>query len=67
MSAAPFNLKLYGLPLPVLVWLGQQQYQAPYSELPLTKIFATGWLEIVDQYHEVSRKAGRLGVAIAGF
>jgi len=28
MKAAPFNLKMYSLPLALLVWIGKKQYQA---------------------------------------
>jgi 2-dehydropantoate 2-reductase len=64
MSAAPFNLKLYGLPLPVLVRLGQQQYQAPNIVSFFDENIRNGLAEIVDQYHEVLEEGRRLGVAM---
>jgi 2-dehydropantoate 2-reductase len=64
MSAAPFNLKLYGLPLPVLVWLGQQQYQAANIQSFFEENIHNGLAEIAAQYQDVLEEGHRLGVAM---
>ena len=63
-GTAPFNLKLYGLPLPVLVWLGQQQYQAANIQSFFDENIRNGLAEITAQYQDVLEEGRRLGVAM---
>jgi 2-dehydropantoate 2-reductase len=60
MKAAPFNLKLYSLPLPLLVWIGQKQYQEPNMQSFFEENLRQGFNEIADQYHNVIGEGQRL-------
>jgi ketopantoate reductase len=62
MKAAPFNLKLYNLPLPLLTWIGQKQYQAQNIQDFFDENIQMGLDEINDQYQTVIQEGKRLNV-----
>jgi ketopantoate reductase len=62
MNAAPFNLKMYSLPLALLIWLGQKQYQAPNIQSFFEENIRNGLEEIADQYQNVLQEGERLGI-----
>ncbi len=62
MSSAPFNLKMYSLPLALLVWLGQKQYQAPNIQSFFEENIRCSLEEIADQYQSVVQEGERLGI-----
>lgn len=64
MNAAPFNLKMYSLPLALLVWLGQKQYQAANIQSFFEENIRNGLEEIADQYQNVLQEGERLGIPI---
>lgn len=64
MKAAPFNLKLFGLPLSFITWLGQKNYQAPNIQSFLDENIANGLEKIADQYRNIVSEGQRLGIAM---
>jgi 2-dehydropantoate 2-reductase len=64
MSSAPFNLRLFGLPLPLITWIGQKQYQAPNIQQFFQENIANGLGELSAQYRDVLQEGQRLGVAM---
>jgi 2-dehydropantoate 2-reductase len=63
IQSAPFNLRLFNLPLPLLIWLGQMQYKAPNIQAFFEENIRTGLEEISDQYCNVVEEGRRLNVA----
>ena len=61
-QAAPFNLRLFGLPLALITWLGQKQYQAQNIQQFFDENIQNGLEEIAAQYQEVVSEGSRLGV-----
>ena len=62
MKAAPFNLKMYSLPLALLVWIGKKQYQAANIQSFFDENIRNGLEEVADQYQNVVQEGLRLGV-----
>jgi 2-dehydropantoate 2-reductase len=62
MKAAPFNLKLFNLPLGWITWLGQKQYQAENIQQFFDENIRVGLAEIAAQYQDVVAEGQRLGV-----
>jgi len=70
VSAAPFNLRLYSWPLPLIVWLGQKQYQAANIQSFFEENIRNGLAELAFQYQDVVNEGQRLGVpmpVLSGF
>ena len=61
-KSAPFNLRLYALPLWLIVPLGQMQYRAANIRQFFDENIAHGMPELADQYHNVVAEGRRLGV-----
>jgi ketopantoate reductase len=64
MKSAPFNLRMYSLPLPLITWLGQKQYQVPNIQSFFDENIQNGLDEIASQYREVVSEGQRLGVSM---
>lgn len=61
-KSAPQNLKLYGLPLFVLVPIGQWQYGMANIQLFFDEVTAHNMDEASAQYYDVLNEGGRLGI-----
>ena len=64
MQAAPFNLRMFSLPLGLIVWLGQKQYQAANIQSFFDENIKNGLDEISSQYRDVVAESQRLNVPI---
>jgi ketopantoate reductase len=62
MKAAPFNLRLFSLPLGWITWLGQKQYQAENIQRFFDENIRNGLEEIATQYQDVVSEGRRLSV-----
>jgi 2-dehydropantoate 2-reductase len=62
IKAAPFNLRLYNLPLGWITWLGQKQYQAENIQRFFEENIRNGLSEIAAQYQDVVSEGQRLDV-----
>jgi ketopantoate reductase len=62
MKAAPFNLRMYNLPLGLITWLGQKQYQAANIQTFFDENIRNGLDEITAQYLDVVQEGQRSGV-----
>jgi ketopantoate reductase len=63
-KSAPFNLRLFGLPLPLLVWIGAKQYQASNIKSFFKENIDSGMVELSAQYQDVIGEGRRLGIAM---
>jgi 2-dehydropantoate 2-reductase len=64
MKSAAFNLRMHNLPLSLITWLGQKQYQAPDIQSFFDENIRNGLDEISCQYQEVVAEGVRLGVSM---
>jgi 2-dehydropantoate 2-reductase len=63
-KVAPLNLRLFSLPLAMLVPLGQKQYAAPNIQQFFQENIEHGMAEIADQFYEVLNEGKRLNVSM---
>jgi ketopantoate reductase len=63
-GSAPFNLRLFGLPLPLLVWIASKQYQAPNIRSFFKENIEMGMGELTAQYQDVLQEGQRLHVSM---
>jgi ketopantoate reductase len=63
-KAAPFNLRLYALPLALLVPLAKAQYQAPNIQEFFQENITHGMDELAVQYYSVLEEGHQRGVAM---
>jgi ketopantoate reductase len=61
-QAAPINLRLFSLPLALIVPIGQANYRAPNIQQFFEENIAHGMEEVAIQYYEVLNDGKRLGV-----
>ncbi len=62
--AAPINLRLYSLPIWLLMPLAQMNYRMPNIQQFLDENIATGMVELTHQYYDVLGEGKKLGVAM---
>ena len=62
MKAAPFNMRMYSLPLGLIVRLGQRQYQSANIQTFFDENIRNGLDEIAAQYQDVLAEGQRLSV-----